>query len=106
MGRARARASQIYCVVRGLFSGVITEENQVQRPRSVFFNIFSFLIILLKNFIIIWNFYFFVFLFPRGVRGELEKEKHLILNISLTHQNHNYFLQYFLYTPNLTPCRF
>ena len=81
MGRATAGASQIYCVVRGWFSVVITEENQVQRPRSVFFNIFSFLIILLKNFIIIWNFYFFVFLFPRGVRGELEKEKHLIKEI-------------------------
>gem|GEM_PF-6748927 len=51
----------------------------MQRPRSVFFNIFLFLIILLKNFIILLEFLFFsFFFFPRGVRGELEKEKHLI----------------------------
>lgn len=48
------------------------------------------------------EFLFFVFLFPKRVKGRLEKGKHPTINIFLIHQSHNYSLQYFLYTLNPT----
>lgn len=50
MGRARARASQIYCVRRGFFLVSLlyyfSAKKKVQRPRSVFFEILSLVLFL------------------------------------------------------------
>lgn len=92
------RANLTEVVVRGLFSVVITEEKQVQRHPSVFFNIFSFLFILLKNFVILLEFLFFRFsFFQEGLGVNWKKEKHLIC-FSLTLHfalllRHKYYLK-------------
>jgi len=78
MGRATAGASQIYCVMCPERSFAERECNGVRSDSEASHFFYPYYSFAERFFHYFENLIFFVFLFPRGVRGELEKEKHLI----------------------------